>query len=88
MRPPLADSWLVPGGVSVSRPPNLFESREPSAVWVGTILLTDLLKSRGKKPQPFDDVILIGHLAGEATYTSGLARMPRGRLPAGMLVMT
>ena len=70
LRPPLTDSWLVPGTVIVARPPNLVESREPGAVCVGTVFLTDLPKARGKKPQPFDYVILLGYPAGETTYTS------------------
>ena len=70
LRPPLTDSWLVPGDVSATRKPNLVENREPGAVCVGTVFLTDLPKARGKKPQPFDYVILLGYPAGEATYTS------------------
>jgi uncharacterized repeat protein (TIGR03806 family) len=70
LRPPLTDSWLVPGDVSATRPPNLVESREPGAVCIGTVLLTDLPRARGKMPKPFDYVILLGYPAGEATYTS------------------
>jgi uncharacterized repeat protein (TIGR03806 family) len=70
LRPPLTDSWLVPGDVSATRPPNLVESREPAAVCVGTVFLTDLPRARGKIPKPFDYVILLGYPAGEATYTS------------------
>ena len=71
LRPPLTDSWLVPGTVTAARTPNLVESREPGAVCVGTILLTDLPHTRVKKtPKQFDYVILVGYPAGEATYTS------------------
>ena len=70
MRPPLTVSWLVPGTVSATRPPNLIESREPGAMAVGTIFLTDLPRARGKKPKAFDYDILLGYPAGEATYTS------------------
>ena len=71
LRPPLTDSWLVPGTVTATRTPNLVESREPGAICVGTILLTDLPRSRAKKtPRQFDYVILDGYPAGEATYTS------------------
>jgi uncharacterized repeat protein (TIGR03806 family) len=70
LRPPLTDSWLVPGTVSATRPPNLIESTEPGAVCVGTIFLTDFPKARGKEPKAFDYVILTGYPAGEATYTS------------------
>src|SRR5262245_17842640 len=70
LRPPLTDSWLVPGTVSATRPPNLIESSEPGAACVGTIFLTDFPKARGKEPKPFDYVILVGYPAGETTYTS------------------
>jgi uncharacterized repeat protein (TIGR03806 family) len=71
LRPPLTDSWLVPGTVAATRTPNLVESREPGAICVGTILLTDLPRTRVKKtPRQFDYVILVGYPAGEATYTS------------------
>ena len=70
LRPPLTDSWLVSGTVAATRTPNLVESREPGAVCVGTIFLTDLPRARGKKPKPFDYVILLAYPAGETTYTS------------------
>jgi uncharacterized repeat protein (TIGR03806 family) len=70
LRPPLTDSWLVPGSVAATRPPNLVESREPGAVCVGTVLLTDLPRARGIIPKPFDYVILLAYPAGETTYTS------------------
>ena len=64
LRPPLTDSWLVPGTVAATRTPNLVESREPGSVCVGTVFLTDLPKARGKKPKPFDFVILLAYPAG------------------------
>jgi uncharacterized repeat protein (TIGR03806 family) len=70
LHPPLTASWLVPGTVSATRAPNLVESREPGSVGVGTVFLTDLPRSRGKKPKPFDYVILLAYPAGEATYSS------------------
>ena len=70
LRPPLTDSWLVPSTVTAKLTPNLVESREPGSVCVGTVFLTDLPKARGKKPKPFDYVILLAYPAGEATYTS------------------
>jgi hypothetical protein len=70
LRPPLTDAWLVPGSVTATRTPDLIESREPAAVCVGTIFLTDLPKARGKKPKPFDYVILTGYPVGQHTYTS------------------
>lgn len=70
LRPPLTDSWLVPGTVTAVRTANLIESSEPASVCVGTIFLTDLPKARGKKAKPYDYVILIGYPAGMHTYTS------------------
>ena len=70
LRPPLAESWLLPGTVSATRTPNLIEGREPATVAVGAVFLTDLPKARGLKPQPFDYVILVAYPAGQITYTS------------------
>ena len=70
LRPPLTDSWLVPGSVTATRTPNLIEGRDPATVCVGIIFLTDLPKSRGKKPNAYDYVILVGYPAGQHTYTS------------------
>lgn len=67
LREPLTKSWLVPGSVVASRAENLVESREPGALCVGTVFLTDL--PRGK-PQQYDYVILAGYPTGEFTYTS------------------
>ena len=63
----LTRSWLVPGSVVASRSPNLVESREPGALCVGTVFLTDL--PRGK-PHQYDYVVLAGYPAGVFTYTS------------------
>ena len=49
------------------RAENLVETREPGALCVGTVFLTDL--PRGK-PHPYDYVIIAGYPAGEHTYTS------------------
>ncbi len=70
LRPPLTESWLIPGTVSAARAHNLIESREPASVCVGTIFLTDLPKARGQKPKPFDYVNLVAYPAGQITYTS------------------
>ena len=72
LRPPLTDSWLVPGTVTATRTPNLVESREPGAICVGTILLTDLPRSRVKKtPKQFDYVILTGLSGGRGDLHVG-----------------
>jgi hypothetical protein len=67
LREPLTKSWLVPGTVVASRAENLVESKEPGALCVGTVFVTDL--PRGK-PQQFDYVILAGYPTGEFTYNS------------------
>src|SRR6267142_869393 len=67
LREPLTKSWLVPGSVVASRAENLVESKEPGALCVGTVFVTDL--PRGK-PQQFDYVILAGYPTGEFTYNS------------------
>ncbi len=48
LRPPLMNSWLVPGVVSATRTPNLVETRDPGSPAVGTVFLTDLPRLRGK----------------------------------------
>ena len=67
LRGTLTKSWLVPGSVVASRAPNLVETREPGAMCVGTVFLTDL--PRGK-PRQYDYVIIAGYPAGEFNYTS------------------
>ena len=67
LRGTLTKSWLVPGSVVASRAQNLVETREPDAMCVGTVFLTDL--PRGK-PHQYDYVIIAGYPAGEFTYTS------------------
>ena len=67
LREPLTKSWLVPGTVVASRAENLVESKEPGALCVGTVFITNL--PRGK-PRQFDFVILAGYPCGEFTYSS------------------
>jgi hypothetical protein len=67
LREPLTKSWLVPGSVVASLAQNLVESKEPGALCVGTLFLTDL--PRGK-PKQYDYVILAGYPTGEFTYNS------------------
>lgn len=67
LREPLTRSWLVPGTVSAARTEHLVESREPGALCVGVIFLSDL--PRGK-PKQYDYVIICGYPAGEFSYTS------------------
>jgi hypothetical protein len=70
LRPPLTRGWLVPGSVTTRRTANLVEGNEPDSVAVGVVYLTDLPKSRGKKPKPYDYVIIEGYPAGQYTYPS------------------
>jgi hypothetical protein len=67
LRGTLTKSWLVPGSVVASRAQNLVETREPGAMCVGMVFLTDL--PRGK-PHQYDYVIIAGYPTGEFTYTS------------------
>jgi hypothetical protein len=67
LREPLTKSWLVPGTVVANRAENLVESKEPGALCVGTVFITNL--PRGK-PRQFDYVILAGYPCGEFTYNS------------------
>jgi hypothetical protein len=67
VRGTLTKSWLVPGTVVASRAQNLVETREPGAMCVGTVFLTDL--PRGK-PHQYDYVIIAGYPTGEFNYTS------------------
>jgi hypothetical protein len=70
LRPPLTRAWLLPGSVTARRTANLVEGNEPDSVAVGVVYLTDLPKSRGKKPKPYDYVIIEGYPAGQYTYRS------------------
>jgi hypothetical protein len=66
-RAPLTKSWLIPGTVTAMRGENLVETREPGAMCIGTVFLTDL--PRGK-PRQYDYVVIAGYPTGEFTYTS------------------
>jgi hypothetical protein len=67
LRAPLTKSWLVPAVVTASPARNLVESKEPGAICVGTVFVTDL--PRGK-PHLYDYVILSGYPTGEFSYVS------------------
>jgi len=67
LRAPLTKSWLVPGSAIASRAQNLVETREPGAMCVGPVFLTDL--PRGK-PHQYDYVVIAGYPTGEFAYTS------------------
>ncbi|HWC60840.1 MAG TPA: hypothetical protein VHC44_14185 [Verrucomicrobiae bacterium] len=67
LRAPLTKSWLIPATVVASPAQNLIEGKNPGAICVGNIFLTDL--PRGK-PHLYDYVIVAGYPTGTATYTS------------------
>lgn len=67
LREPITKSWLISGTAVAERAPNLVESKEPGAICVGTIFLTDL--PRGK-PQQYDYVVIAGYPEGNYTYKS------------------
>jgi len=66
LRPELGRSWVVPGTVSVSLPPNLVEEKTPGSVCVGLIMVTDIPKKPAVKP--YDYVILEAYPAGQYLY--------------------
>jgi hypothetical protein len=71
-RPPLNESWLIPGTVTATRATGLVEASRPDAVCIGLVFVTDLPKLRGAsvKPKLYDYVNLEGFPAGQYTYTS------------------
>lgn len=82
LRQPLTKSWLVPGTATATRAENLVETREPGALCVGAVFVTDL--PRGK-PKQYDYVILAGYPTGEFTYTSvGTVRKTVRRFSANL----
>lgn len=82
VREPLTKSWLVPGTVTANRAENLVETREPGALCVGTVFLTDLPRGR---PHPYDYVIIGGYPTGEFTYISvGAVRKTVRRFSANL----
>jgi hypothetical protein len=72
MRPPLNESWLIPGAATATRPPNVVEAKQPDAVCIGLVFLTDLPKGRGAQPKPqlYDYVNIEGFPVGDYTYVS------------------
>lgn len=83
IRQPLTRSWLVPQAAKASRDVNQVEGAQPGAPCVGTVFLTDLPKTKGLKPKPYDYVIIEGYPAGEFTYpTVGTLRKTVRRFSA------
>jgi hypothetical protein len=67
LRPPLTESWVIPGTVSVSRNPAVIELKEPGSPCIGLVFLTDTPKRR--KPKVSDYVAIIAYPAGEYVYS-------------------
>ena len=70
LREPLTRSWLAPGTVSATRASNAIEGSEPNSLCIGLVFLSNLPKSRGAKPKPYDYVMIEGYPAGQIAFTS------------------
>jgi hypothetical protein len=66
LRPELSHSWLAPGNVTSSLPPNLVEQNSPGAICIGLVLVTDIPKRPAVKA--YDYVILQAYPAGQYNY--------------------
>lgn len=67
LRPPLTESWVVPGTVSASRNTTSLELNQPGTPCFGLVFLTDIPKR--PKVKAFDYVILMGYPAGQYEYS-------------------
>jgi hypothetical protein len=67
LRPPLGQSWIIPGTVPASRKPDLLEGKESGSLAIGLVFLTDV--PRRQKPKQYDYVVLMGYPAGHYVYT-------------------
>lgn len=67
LRPPLTESWVVPGTVAAQRNTTVLELNEPGTPCIGLAFLTDIPKRQTVKQ--FDYVILMGYPAGQYVYT-------------------
>lgn len=68
LRPPLTQSWIMPGTVAASRNPVALELKEPGAACLGLCFLTDIPKR--PKAKVFDYVVIIGYPAGSFQYAA------------------
>ena len=80
MRELVPRSWLIPSTVQASRPANLIEEKQPEAMCVGLVFLTDIPKGQGAKPTVNDYVNVEAFPIGPHTYVSvgELKRTVRG----------
>jgi hypothetical protein len=67
LRPPLTQSWVIPGTVSASRNRAVLELNEPGAACIGLAFPTDIPKR--PKAKIFDYVVIMGYPAGSYFYT-------------------
>ena len=67
LRPPLTQSWVIPGAVTAHRDPAAIELKEPGTPCIGLVFLTDTPKR--PKARVFDYVVLMGYPAGSHGYT-------------------
>src|SRR6266849_3419860 len=66
LRPPLTQSWVVPGTATASRDPAVLELNEPGTPCIGPVFLTDIPKR--PKVSNYDYVIIMGYPAGQYIY--------------------
>jgi len=66
LRPPLTESWVVPGTATASRDLAVLELNEPGTPCIGLVFLTDLPKR--PKVNNYDYVIITGYPAGQYIY--------------------
>ena len=66
LRPPLIQSWAIPGTVSANHQPAVLELKEPGTPCIGLVFLTDIPKR--PKAKKFDYVVIMGYPAGPYDY--------------------
>ena len=66
LRPPLTESWLIPGTVSAHQDAAAIELNQPGTMCRGLIFLTDI--PRRPKPRDFDYVLIMAYPAGQYAY--------------------
>ncbi len=66
LRPPLTESWLIPGTVSAKRNSASLELHQAGTPCFGLVFLTDTPKR--PKPEVWDYVVIMGYPAGTYNY--------------------
>jgi len=67
LRPPLTQSWVVPGTATASRDRAVLELNEAGTPCIGPVFLTDIPKR--PKVNNYDYVIITGYPAGQYAYS-------------------